>query len=696
MMGTHPMNCLPTRRLWQRRCNGITGAALLASLFISAQAISFSEIAEAQNSRPRTAPAKASGQQRVASSNARPGAARPAPGNDNSADPQHVMAVVNGEQITREELGRECIRRHGKDVLEGMVNKHLISEACLERGVTITEKDVWDEVGRMAGKFGLSTERWLTLLKEERNITADQYQREIIWPMLAMRRLAAADTEVTEEELKQAFESEYGPKVKARIIVVSSERRAKELLEQARAKPDAFGDLAKDHSEDQASAAARGLIPPLRKHIGDEGLEQAAFSLQEGEVSDIISVADQFVIIKCERHEPETYIPSQNLPEVENRLRETIRDQKLRVAASELFRQLQDQAELRNVYNDPELSQQMPGVAATINQRQIRLQELADECIQRHGEEVLDGEVNRKILQQALRKANLTVTDDDLQAEVSRAADAYGYVNVDGTPDVDSWLKHVTSEGGENVTIDLYLSDVVWPSVALKILVGESVQVTEDDLQKGFESNYGERVEVLAIVLANQRRAQQVWEMARNNPTDSFFGELANQYSIEPVSRANLGKVPPIRKHGGNDLVEKEAFRLKPGELSGIVAVGDKYIMMRCLGRTEPIVVSMDEVREELEKDLHENKLRVEMARKFDHLKESAKVQTYLAGMVTRGRFQNASSDGAARRPAANAPPPATQQAQPTTASPARTATPRTANPQTPPSRTAANGATRR
>jgi hypothetical protein len=118
-------------------------------------------------------------------------------------------------------------------------------------------------------------------------------------------------------------------------------------------------------------------------------------------------------------------------------------------AASELFRQLQDQAELRNVYNDPELSRQMPGVAATINQRQIRLQELADECIQRHGEEVLDGEVNRKILQQALRKANLTVTDDDLQAEVSRAADAYGYVNVDGSPDVDSWLKHVTSEGGE-------------------------------------------------------------------------------------------------------------------------------------------------------------------------------------------------------------------------------------------------------
>lgn len=683
MMGTHPIHCHPIKGLWQRRFKGLTGAALLTGLFVAAAAISFSETAQAQNSRAQnnrqsSAPANARGEQRVANNNARPGAARPTQGATDPADPQQVMAVVNGEQITREELGRECMRRHGKDVLEGMVNKHLISEACLERGVTITEKDVWDEIGRMAGKFGLSTERWLTLLKEERNITSEQYQREIIWPMLAMRRLAAAETDVTEEELKQAFESEYGPKVRARIIVVSSERRAKELLEQVRENPDSFGDVAKDNSEDQASAAARGLIPPIRKHIGDAGLEEAAFSLKAGEISDVISVANQFVIIKCERQEPETYIASQNLPEVEGRLRETIRDQKLRIAASELFRQLQDQAELRNVYNDPELSRQMPGVAATINQRQIRLQELADECIQRHGEEVLDGEVNRKILQQALRKANLTVSDEDLQAEVSRAADAYGYVTVDGSPDVDAWLKHVTSEGGENVTVDLYLSDVVWPSVALKVLVGESIQVSEDDLQKGFESNYGERVEVLAIVLANQRRAQQVWEMARNNPTDSFFGELANQYSIEPVSRANLGKVPPIRKYGGNDLVEKEAFRLKPGELSGIVAVGDKYIMMRCLGRTEPIVVNIDEVRDELEKDLHERKLRVEMARTFDHLKETAKVQTYLAGMVTRGRFQNASSDGATRRPAASVPPPATQQSQPTASPSARTANPRT------------------
>ncbi|HND54000.1 MAG TPA: hypothetical protein PLV92_16430, partial [Pirellulaceae bacterium] len=40
-----------------------------------------------------------------------------------------VMAVVNGEQITRQDLAREAVLRYGQEVLESMVNKHLILQA---------------------------------------------------------------------------------------------------------------------------------------------------------------------------------------------------------------------------------------------------------------------------------------------------------------------------------------------------------------------------------------------------------------------------------------------------------------------------------------------------------------------------------------------------------------------------------------
>jgi hypothetical protein len=258
------------------------------------------------------------------------------------------------------------------------------------------------------------------------------------------------------------------------------------------------------------------------------------------------------------------------------------------------------------------------------------MQQLSEECISRHGKDVLQGEINRLLLVQELRRNNKSVDEDDIDREVARAADAYGFLREDGSPDVQGWLNKVTD--GDAKTVELYVRDAVWPSVALKKLVGDDVQITDEDLQNGFEANYGERVEVLAIVLNNHRQAQTVWDMARNNPTDQFFGDLANQYSVEPSSKSNFGRVPPLRMHSGQPLLEKEAFRLKPGELSGIVAVGEKYVIMRCLGRTQPIVKEFSVVKDELTKDIQEKKLRLAMAKEFDRLKDTAQIDNFLAG----------------------------------------------------------------
>jgi hypothetical protein len=282
-------------------------------------------------------------------------------------------------------------------------------------------------------------------------------------------------------------------------------------------------------------------------------------------------------------------------------------------------------------------------VAAIINGRQIPLEYVYDACLERHGAEVLEGEINRQLLLQELGRRQLTVAEKDIDTEVARAADSYGYSKPDGSPDIEGWLKAVTD--GDQTTVELYVRDAVWPSVALKKLVGSQVKVTQEDLQKGFESNYGERVEAMAIVLGSHRQAQSVWEMARNNPTDQFFGELAKQYSIEPTSRSNYGKVPPIRRHGGQPLIEKEAFRLKAGELSGIIAIGDKYVILRCQGRTKPVVEEFDVVKDELIKDIHEKKMRIAMADQFDRLKDSAQIDNFLAGtsqMGNRAKTQTA------------------------------------------------------
>lgn len=271
-----------------------------------------------------------------------------------------------------------------------------------------------------------------------------------------------------------------------------------------------------------------------------------------------------------------------------------------------------------------------------VNGQKITVFDLAEECIERHGSDVLEGTINRRILDQQLRKRNLKVTDAEIDAEIARAAMAMGKTTSNGKPDVEGWLEHVTKN--ENISREVYVRDEVWPSTALKILVGENVKITQEDLKRGFDANYGPKVRCRAIVLNNQRRAQEVWEKARDvverKPDQAIkvFGDLAEQYSIEAGSRSLRGEVPPIQKHGGQPLLEQEAFTLKKGELSGIIQVADSYVILYCEGYTKPIDTNFEEVKDLLHRDIHEKKMRLAMAKTFDELKESSRVDNYLTG----------------------------------------------------------------
>ncbi|WP_149495966.1 peptidylprolyl isomerase [Roseiconus lacunae] len=547
-------------------------------------------------------------------------------------DANPVVAVVNADPITRQMLADATLARYGDSVLDNVIiNRQLILEACNDRGMQVSQAEVSEEIGRLATKFGFSVQDYLKLLQDERNIDPGRYGREIIWPMLALRKLVADQVEPTEEEFNRAYVAQYGEAVKCRMIMVADQQKAQMLHREAVANPSNFATLAKQNSDDEVSASVGGLIPPIRRYMGDSRIEEAAFALEKNEISPILQVGDQWMFVQAVRRMPATVPNAQAMPAIREQINDRIRDQKMKTAATELFTQLQRDANVVKVFGDESLEKQYPGIAAVVNNSRITIAQLAAECVKRHGDDVLEGEINRKILNQALSKAQKKVTSEDVQAEIERAAKGYGFIKGDGSADIDGWIESVTSDG--ETTYEIYVNDAVWPSVALKKLVEDRVHVTEQDLQVGFESNFGPRVEVLACVLGDQRTAQKVWKMARDNPSEEFFGRLAEDYSIEPVSASNSGKVPPIRKYSGQPTIEREAFELKPGELSGVIGVGDKYILLKCQGRTQPVVSEQSAVREELVRDLTERKFSAEMAKEFDNLKDTAEIENYFTAV---------------------------------------------------------------
>ena len=107
-------------------------------------------------------------------------------------------------------------------------------------------------------------------------------------------------------------------------------------------------------------------------------------------------------------------------PSAEDLIERMIEERKLRRAAHDVFHELQKKAKVENYYNDP--SRRGTGIVAMLNGRKITLGQLAEACLERHGKEVLEGSINRKLIEQACKKAKITVTDADLQEEIRRAA----------------------------------------------------------------------------------------------------------------------------------------------------------------------------------------------------------------------------------------------------------------------------------
>ncbi|MCH2131266.1 MAG: peptidylprolyl isomerase [Pirellulaceae bacterium] len=550
----------------------------------------------------------------------------------------NVVAVINGKPFSHNDLARECLKRHGTEVLENLVNKAILLQECERLKVRITREEVEQEIDSMATKFGLPKARWLEMLQQERGITSLQYRADIIWPTLALRRLGVETMVISDEALQQSYESHYGPKVHVRMISVSQQEKAQRIHDQLRENPELFARLAMDESEDSNSAAYGGVVPPIRRHMGNPELESVAFALKPGEISQLLFVANQFIILKCEKHLEAIEVSRQDLPVITARLEEKIRREKERSVATDTFERLQKEAQPQIFFNDPKLRKEHPGVAAIVGGQPIKVNQLANACVQRHGTEILDIEINRRLLQQELRQHKLVINQSDIDTEIRRAARAFGITTPDGSADIERWLTMVIEE--EEVTKPIYISDVVWPTVALKKLVSHKVTVSEEDLKKGFQANYGERVECLAIVLTDQRLATQVHQKAKKTDSTENFGHLASVYSIEPVSRNNHGRIPPIARYSGQPHVEKIAFSLQSGEISPVIASRDRFIILRCVGRTKPITKQLTAVRELLYEDLLEKKIRIEMAQHFDLVREKAQIDNYLAKTSQSGREQ--------------------------------------------------------
>jgi parvulin-like peptidyl-prolyl isomerase len=246
--------------------------------------------------------------------------------------------------------------------------------------------------------------------------------------------------------------------------------------------------------------------------------------------------------------------------------------------------------------------------------------------IARVGAEKLEPFVNRTIIERACQARNITVTADEVTADLTESLKS---VPGDKKQFLDNLLKQ------KQLTLKEWKDDVVRPKLLLGKYCRERVRFTEEDVKKAFDSFYGEKVLCQLIIWTPD-------EVAKHRPTDvyrticssaeEFDREARGQYDKKLASAA--GQLKPFGHYSQeNEEMEKLAFQLHDGEVSQVLSLFPNqppekcgaYVIRRLKLIPPDPTKKLEDVRATLEREIFEYKLKTEIPKVMDELYKDAK-----------------------------------------------------------------------
>lgn len=264
-------------------------------------------------------------------------------------------------------------------------------------------------------------------------------------------------------------------------------------------------------------------------------------------------------------------------------------------------------------------------VVATIHGNiPITREELGEFLINRVGAERLDFLVNKKIVERACQAQNISVTEEQIDIQFKEDLKAYGGPTFSEKVFADQVLRKF------NKSIYEWREDVIRPKLMMTILCRPLVKVTEEDIRKAYEARYGPKVKCRLIVLeAKDIHKDKIWKEVCES--EAKFKEYARKNFITELA-AQEGMAPPIHKHFPDDWIERQAFSMKPGEVSIPRQLQDgTWLIMRCEEHLPANnKYTFAEERLKLERDLFEVKLTQTVGEKIKQLREQAAPQYHL------------------------------------------------------------------
>ncbi len=249
---------------------------------------------------------------------------------------------------------------------------------------------------------------------------------------------------------------------------------------------------------------------------------------------------------------------------------------------------------------------------------------------------ILDQMIELKLLEQEAKKLGITVSEREIDATVEGIKKQYNLT--------DEQMEEVLKK--QNLTPQAFKEQWRIQILGNKVIgtqVKGQIAVTDDEIEKYYEENYGEidtakEMRIAHILIPfdsadeneKEKALKLAQEISEKAGAGEDFEELAKEYSKDTISAQNGGDLGYVKK-GDLVLPLEEAVRETPvGEIAGPVESPSGFHVIKVLERRDSGETSIDDAREEIKQKIFQEKAQNALKDWVDGVRKTAYIEVKL------------------------------------------------------------------